>query len=488
MKKKIIALLLSVALVVALCACGKSKKTAPRPPKNNDSETYYCYKTSDSPKNEKGILKRTFYFANENSSAELTYNVISNFTMDDFYQNVSLITNDSYGYDRYMLVDIKGKELIPYDTYTSMARIGKTKYFEVNGDKKQELVRVINPDNKVIIDEKYTSVVEFPTEEKLFFLCKNPDGTYDVLKETGISVIENVPIDDIQKCSYKVSKFSADFTGVLILQCTDKVMVVSEKTGDVLIDNVRLINDNILYYYQKIDVGQESELLFLNNDATKLLSVNGEYTGCTIFPLEDEKYIINGDGLLVAACNNSGKITTNYTQEEKLIPIELATTNYAFIESKDKYVLKSPSGKDVGKYTKDKFTLVSYGEYGFCMEVADAGLNYYNFKGEVLFENIPKDSTDEEGKPIENATTISPVGKLLFQLTADESVVFSKPEDNICIISNTALNKFFVKDATGTLSEFEKDKVLSFNYDHGYLLVNTVDGVCNKKGEIIYKK
>ena len=136
MKKRIL-LTIPFILSALLIGCGK-------PDKNNTSVTdtsdYILTDTSERA-DSNGKLKRTYTFVNSEKEISFTYNVLKNFSMENFYYGTSLITNDSYGYDRYMVVDSEGNEIIKYDSYDYMKRLDTLPYFIVTTDKESgELV------------------------------------------------------------------------------------------------------------------------------------------------------------------------------------------------------------------------------------------------------------------------------------------------------------------------------------------------------------
>ena len=105
MRKKILALALTLFTVASLFGCGKSDDSEYKKQNSDHHSDFFCYKTTDSAKDENGNISRTFYFINEESEFSLTYKILKNFTISDFYCGSALITNDSYGYNRYMVVD-----------------------------------------------------------------------------------------------------------------------------------------------------------------------------------------------------------------------------------------------------------------------------------------------------------------------------------------------------------------------------------------------
>ena len=278
MRKKILALALTLFTVASLFGCGKSDDSEYKKQNSDHHSDFFCYKTTDSAKDENGNISRTFYFINEESEFSLTYKILKNFTISDFYCGSALITNDSYGYNRYMVVDSKGYELIPYDTYTYLERLGTTKYYSFSTSNKSILkYGVITSDNNPIIDERYTSVALLPTDEKIIFICGKENGMYDIRHESGKILAEDIPISDVSKCRYYVSLFSSDNTGVIIVQCEDKQMIISEDSGKILVDYAKDVNESVIDYFKSFPQAGEVHLYMLSDDGTKFYQIADDY-------------------------------------------------------------------------------------------------------------------------------------------------------------------------------------------------------------------
>ena len=167
MKKRIL-LTIPFILSALLIGCGK-------PDKNDssvaDTSDYILTDTSERA-DSNGKLKRTYTFVNSEKEISFTYNVLKNFSMENFYYGTSLITNDSYGYDRYMVVDSEGNEIIKYDSYDYMKRLETLPYFIVTTDKESgELVGLISETGSAVVPEKYKDISLYPSDDKIIYLC-----------------------------------------------------------------------------------------------------------------------------------------------------------------------------------------------------------------------------------------------------------------------------------------------------------------------------
>lgn len=130
--------------------------------------------------------------------------------MENFYYGTSLITNDSYGYDRYMVVDSEGNEIIKYDSYDYMKRLETLPYFIVTTDKEAgELVGLISETGSAVVPEKYKDISLYPSDDKIIYLCDKGENIYDIRSENGDIITEDITITNIPDCGYVESPFQA---------------------------------------------------------------------------------------------------------------------------------------------------------------------------------------------------------------------------------------------------------------------------------------
>lgn len=482
MRKKFLALALTLLTAVSLLGCSKSDDFEYKKEKSDNYSDFFCYKTTDSAKDENGNISRTFYFINEESEFNLTYKILKNFTISDFYNGSALITNDSYGYNRYMVVDSKGYELIPYDTYSYLERLGTTKYYSFSTSTKSTLkYGVINSDNKQIIDERYTSVELLPTDEKIIFICGKESGLYDIRRESGDLIAEDIPISDVNGCRYFVSLFSSDNTGVIIAQCEDKQMIISEDSGKVLIDYAKDVDESVIDYFKSFSQAGEIHLYMLSDDGTKFYQISDDYIDCHIFAIKGLRYVYDSNNVIVAKYSGGGSITEKPDNNSIIHPIVTASTRSLIIESDDNYSLKNYNNKEVAKFNKDTYELIECTDFGFVMKTDDYYI-LYDADGKKLYENIAFDGfykKDEE-------TRLFPVGENIIEAAPDDMVTYQNEELGICILDNLQTKKLCVRDKTGLLAEFEADKWISVDDSHGYILIKTKDGVFDKSGNLLY--
>lgn len=130
--------------------------------------------------------------------------------MENFYYGTSLITNDSYGYDRYMVVDSEGNEIIKYDSYDYMKRLETLPYFIVTTDKESgDLVGLISETGSAVVPEKYNNISLYPSGDKIIYLCDKGENIYDIRSENGDIITEDITITNIPDCGYVESPFQA---------------------------------------------------------------------------------------------------------------------------------------------------------------------------------------------------------------------------------------------------------------------------------------
>ena len=482
MRKKILALALTLFTVASLFGCGKSDDSEYKKQNSDHHSDFFCYKTTDSAKDENGNISRTFYFINEESEFSLTYKILKNFTISDFYCGSALITNDSYGYNRYMVVDSKGYELIPYDTYTYLERLGTTKYYSFSTSNKSTLkYGVITSDNNQIIDERYTSVALLPTDEKIIFICGKENGMYDIRHESGKILAEDIPISDVSKCRYYVSLFSSDNTGVIIVQCEDKQMIISEDSGKILVDYAKDVNESVIDYFKSFPQAGEVHLYMLSDDGTKFYQIADDYIDCHIFAIKGLRYIYDSNNVIVAKYSGGGSITEKPDNNNIIHPIVTDSTRSVIIESDEKYSLKNYNNKEVAKFDKETYELIECTDFGFVMKT-DEYYILYDADGKKLYDNVMFEGyykKDEE-------TRLFPVGEIIIESALDNAVFYQNIELGICILDNLQTNKLFVTDKTGLLAEFDEGKLISIDDSHGYILIKTNDGVFDKYGNLLY--
>lgn len=484
MRKKILTLGLTLLTSFSLIGCGKSDDSDNKK-YSYDTSNFFCYKTSDSKKDENGNISRTFYFTNEDTQFDLTYKILNNFEISDFYYGTALITNDSYGYNRYMLVDSKGNEIIPYDTYSYIERLGKTKYFSFSSsDKSTRKYGIINSDNKQIMDERYISIHLLPTDEKVIFLCNKEDNIYDIRHENGSILIENVTISDVDECRYYISQFSDNKTGLIVIQSNDRQIIISEDNGNILCDNAQNVNESILDSFMPPSNSGESHLYMVSDDATNFYPISDEFMYCNIFAIKDLRYIYDSDGVILAKYSDSGSLTEKPTDGNIIHTIETPKTRSVIIESEDKYSVKNYTNREVAKYNKSEYELVECTSFGYIMK-KDEQYIFCSADGKTLYENL----TFEGSYKKDENTALYYFGDTIIEMPFNDTVSYTSETCGVCLTCNFADNRYSLslRDDKGILFGFDQDIFISIDDSNGYILINTKQGTYTKNGKLLYE-
>lgn len=481
MRKKILALSLTLLTAFSLFGCGKSDNFKIKHEKSNNHSDFFCYKTADSTPDENGNVSRTFYFINEKDNFELTYKILKNFTISDFYCGSALITNDSYGYNRYMVVDEKGYELIPYDTYSYMERIGNTKYFIYSTEKDDNKYGIVDENNNSIIDCRYSSIKKLNTDKAIIYLCNKENDVYDICSESGSVIKEDITIFDTDACQYYVSMFSPDKTGIIVIQDDGKQTLISEKNGNTILEYAENVSDSILNYYKTSPLSGEIHLCMIADDGTKLYNLSDDYLDCNVFAIKGFRYVYNSDGIIVAKYSGGGRLTEKSKDENIIHPIVTNKTKSLIIEHSDRYSVKNSTDKEVAKFKKDTYELVECTDYGFVMKKDDS-FAIYDAEGKLLYDNVIIDGDYK----IDETTYIYSVGGHIIKKLDGELPVYENANLGIVAMQNISLGKFYLKDETGVLSEYDADKWIAVDDSHGYPIIQTTEGYFNQAGELMY--
>lgn len=477
MKKKVL-LAIPFVLSALLIGCGKSGKNDTSV---TDTSDYILTDTTEKTGSD-GKLKRTYTFVNSEKEISFTYNVLNNFSMENFYYGTSLITNDSYGYDRYMVVDTSGNEIIKYDSYDYMERLEHLPYFIVTTDKEAgELVGLISETGSSVVPEKYNDISLYPADDKIMYLCDKGENIYDIRSENGDIIAEDVTIGNTTDCGYVESPFSSGNYGILCISSGTGYSYISEKDGSTVIEHADYYDENIFDYYKTSASEGDVQLGFFNNNGTKFYPVSEDYSNCRIFATSDYRYVYDSSDIIVATYSSGGSLVGSSDKGEILHPMLYGKNHTFIIETESAYILKDSDDNQVEKFSKDSCTLTSSSDYGFVIVKDDVG-TVYSLSGKKLYSDL----TVTDRLYIDENTYLADIYGYLVPLDINELVTYQS-EKGFCITENQSEGKLYIKDSSKTLSEYNSADFLNLIHteDDSIFLIETTNGLFNINGNAI---
>ncbi len=472
MKKKLLILAISLLSVMGLTAC------ADKTDKNNGSKTnldYTCYRFEDSV-DESGYTNRTYYYVNQEGSFSLTFRVNRNHYSEDFHHGTAVISNDALNYMRYSLIDTEGNTIIGYDDYAEFHRLGSTVYFSytsIDG----ALCGVFNDEGKELIDEKYNEISLFPETDEIFFMCRLDDDTYDIYRENGKVIAEGISIPDISSSEY-VNRFSKSGKGLFIFENNGRLTLLSESTGEIIAEVDSSAANTLPDSYLSENEDGVNVMYIISADNDAVYPLGAEYTGCMCYATKDYRYIYDNSYKIVAVFNDKG-VLKEEPEDATIHMLHIADTYSLIYEYPDKYVLKGAGNKQLMKFDKDTYTLLSIVDYGFGIRKGE-DVFLYDFSGNVLFKDLEY-----------NGSYVLKNGSSIIHFDGTDTVISSETcreyVDTLYgkyYLLKDELTKYQVTDLNfRVIFEFAADDFLEILKGTGYHLIKLTDGLYTPDGK-----
>jgi hypothetical protein len=482
MKKKLLTFLMIIASAFTLTACSDSEEADNKKVSDTNHADYACYRHEDTV-DANGHTNRTYYYINQHDSFDLTFRVNRNHASGDFICGTTIISNDALNYMRYSLIDTKGTTIVDYDKYAYFNRIGSTPYFKFTSTKQGEgevFYGIFDETGETLIEEKYKEISLFPTDQYIFFLCEYPDGTYDILKEDGNAIIEKIAIANPDGSVYH-NRFNNSGKGLFVLNNDTVSVLVSESTGEILATEDNNFLNTLPDYYISNQESGNFELYLISDNNDKVTSMGADFGISHCYAIKDYRYLYDDSGLVTAITDDEGNIKE---QPENLLftPLQIGNTYSMLLEYADKYVMRDSSNKELDKFDKASYTLLSIEEYGVGFQKGDANF-VYNFKGDVVLQEVDYDGTYK----LKNGRHIIHIPETDKIITSDVCNSYSMLiHDEYHLLQDPELTKYQVLDKDFTLVfEFASEDFRTFIEGTGYDFIVLKDGIYTPTGKKI---
>lgn len=477
MKKKFLSLAMVLISAFALTACSDKETTTNTDTSNTNHADYACYKHEDSVDAE-GHTNRTYYYINQNDSFELTFRVNHNHTSDDFICGTAIIANDALNYMRYSLIDTEGKTIVDYDKYAYFERLGTSSYFKFTSVKEGDILYgIFDEKGETITEEKYSDITCFPTDEKLFFLCQTAENTYDICKEDGTALISNVTITDVDNSTY-YNRFDNEGKGLFALINDIETTLVSESTGEIIAsDNTDYMVNLPDYYVSNKETGN-LELFILSDNYDKALSLGSDYGSYHCYAIKDYRYIYDDTGLVVAIFDDEGNLKEQ-PGNVIITKLQIADTYSLLLEYEDRYSIKDSSNKELEKFDKSSYTLLSIEEYGVGFQKGD-DTYVYNYDGDVILQEMEYDGSYH----LLNNKHIIPIPETGTVITSDVCDRYAATIHDEYHLIQDELTKYQVLDKDlKVIFEFTAESLDTIISGTGYDFIVLKDGIYTPTGK-----